>query len=355
MSDRILVTGGAGFIGSHVCERLAEEGREVWVLDSFDDHYSPALKRRNVAGLISRPSVHLVEGDVRDAVLMGGLFTDADFDAVVHLAARPGVSASVNDPDSCYEVNVRGALRVMEAMTRHDVAPIVLASTSSSSNRPGRKNGPGRKGDGAGPSGAGEPGLPATPHAASQRSAELLAHAYHRTHGLSVHCLRLPTVYGPRQRPDQLLHRLARQLEAGESPSADEDEDGILPRDHLYVGDAAAALCLSVDRLLASEEPVWQTVDVGGGGRLTPEEAASALAAAMEVLRAADGPEPSLATAEDAPAPEGLPGFRPEVGLEEGLARFVTWFRSEDASVTRDSAASAARVTVRGVLPVEGA
>lgn len=347
MSDRILVTGGAGFIGSHACERLADEGHEVWVLDNFDDHYSPALKRRNVAELVSRPSVRLVEGDVRDPVLLGGLFTDADFDAVVHLAARPGVPASVDDPDACYEVNVRGALRLMEAMTRHGVAPIVLASSSSSSAEPGRNG----RGDAA--AGSGDRDRPATPHAASQRSAELLAHAYHRTHGLSVHSLRLPTVYGPRQRPDQRLHRLARRLEAGGRSSARDDGDGDVPREYLYVSDAAAALCLSVERLLASNGAVWQTVDVPGSARLTAREASSALAAAMEVSSPVDGSESALGSAEEAPAPEGLPEFRPEVGLEEGLARFIAWLRSEEAPVSEDSAASAAHVTARGAVPVE--
>lgn len=351
MSDRILVTGGAGFIGSHVCERLVDEWDGVWILDSFDRQYAPAVKRRNVAGLASRPSVHLVEGDVRDPVLLGGLFSDIPFDAVVHMAARHGLPDAAEDPDACYEVNVRGTLRLLEAMARQDVTRLVLASSTTGS------------GQGAdAPTGDDDVDLPASPHAASERSAELAAHAYHRTHGLSVHCLRLPTVYGPRQRPDQDLHRLARRLDSGEpfpAPGAPGDDGGgRARRDYLYVSDAADAVCLSLDRLLTADAPAWSTVDVGGAERLTAEEMASALGAAM-------GLEPAEGTSGDqdrGPAPtresttkaREVLGFCPEVGTEEGLRRFVDWFRGEGTTGNGASPGRTASVTGSEPHLVEG-
>lgn len=320
MSDRILVTGGAGFIGSHVCERLAERGDAVWLLDSFTDDYSPALKRRNIDDLSSRPSVHLVEGDVRDAVLLGGLLTDVEFDGVVHLAARPGLGGSGDDPLACYEVNVRGTLRLLEALARTDVRRMVMASSSS---------GHGGSDDA---SDGGAAHRPDTLQAASEQSAELAAHAYHRTHGLSIRCLRLPTVYGPRQRPDQALHRLARSMAAGE-PIPDHG-DGRPPREHLYVSDAVEALQLALDDMLRSDAPTFQRLEVVGPDRISNRRLAVELASAVgSGAEIAPEEEPSGDAGRRAASTKGARtrlDFEPKVGLEAGLREFAAWFRRNE-------------------------
>lgn len=341
MSDRILVTGGAGFIGSHVCEQLTERGHEIWLLDSFDASSYPAEdKRRNIAEISGRSTLHVVEGDVRDTVLLAGLLSDVSFDAVVHLAARPGMRASVDDPDASYDVNVRGTLRLLEAMNRHSVRRLTLASSTSV------------YGDGgAGPySEEDDTGRPSSPEAAGKRAAELLAHVYHVTHGFSVHCLRLSGVYGPRQRPDQEIHRLARLLEAGDPVTVD---DVRLGRDHVYVGDAAEAIRLSLEHFPEPKKSVYEIFNVTGPDCPSPHRLASELAAAMQVTAVrlpADGADVGGRCVSGDRARTVL-GFEPEVGLERGVRLFADWIREQPTRLNGDRASPAVPMSDETVVP----
>lgn len=321
-TKRVLVTGGAGFIGSHLCDHLLEQGHQVWALDNFDDHYSPARKQRNLSDAASDPNLHVVEGDVRDGVLMGGLFSDVGIDVVVHLAARPGLKSSVDDPERCYDVNVRGTLRLLHAMQRHDVRRLVLASSSSV------------YGEGADAPFSEEESAdrPTAPLAATKRSGELLAHSYYDLYDFSVHCLRLFTVYGPRQRPDLAIHQFARSLNSGDSLPL--FGDSCSRQDYIFVSDAVRAIGLSLDRLMNSPEHEYEVINVGRGDPVALEELVDSLAAAMDV----EEPEFERRPAELAGITETwaagekareLLGFVPEVGIEEGLERFVEWFRKE--------------------------
>lgn len=344
MSERVLVTGGAGFIGSHLCGLLAGQGHEVWILDNFDDCYDPALKRRNIAGIVSRPDVHLVEGDVRDPVLTGGLFTDVGFDAVAHLAALPGVAASMDNPDLSYEMNVRGTLRLLESMGRHDVRRLVLASSAAVY-------------------GAGTP-LPFTEDAAAdrplshygaaKRSAELLAHTEHRVHGLSVHCLRLFTTYGSRQRPEMAIHRFARLLTAGEPLPIHGDGDSV--RDFVHVEDAVNGIRLSLEHLLGRDDSVFETINIGSGQSVALREMvrklATVLGAEATVELQPAKPWRMAATRASVEKARDLIGYRPQVELDEGLEEFVRWFRSEAHSANggppRPTAAEAGPPAIDG-------
>ncbi len=321
----VLVTGAAGFIGSHLCDRLLEEGKRVWGLDSFDDSYDPARKRENLAGALDHPSMHLVEGDVRDQILLDGLMTDVEFDAVVHLAARPGVRASVENPFPTYEVNLGGTLALVEAMRRHDVPALLFASSASvyggDADSPRREEAPADR--------------PLAPYAASKRAGEMLCHAYHHLHGLTVHCLRFSPVFGPRQRPDLWIHELARRLEEPEyggapQPDGGEAESG----DYTYVDDAVSGIVLSLERVRRrnGQEPEYQVINVGGSeavgqGELA-EKLSDALGAPADRARQVSGASESQA----APAVSSIEkaaellGYRPAVSLEEGLAELARWF-----------------------------
>lgn len=320
-TKRILVTGGAGFIGSHLCEHLLDRGHHVWALDNFDDFYSPARKRRNLSDAVADPNLHVVEGDMRDRVLLGGLLSDVGIDAVVHLAARPGLKSSIDNPDRCYDVNVRGTLRLLHAMQRHDARRLVFASSSSVYG----------EGSEAPFSEEESAGRPISPLAASKRCGELTAHSYHDLYGFSVHCLRLFTVYGPRQRPDLAIHRFARSLRSGDPLLL--SGDGVSRRDYTFVSDAVRAIGLSLDRLIGSEESEYEVINVGRGEPVALEELVDRLATAMEVeptieRRSAEPGAMSETLASGEKARELL-GFVPEVGLEAGLERFVEWFRRE--------------------------
>lgn len=318
MPDRVLVTGGAGFIGSHVCEELTERGSEIWLLDNFDSAYDADLKHRNIAEIGGRPTLHVVEGDVRDTVLLAGLLSDVSFDTVVHLAARPGLQASMDDPGASYDVNVRGTLRLLEAMDRHPVRRLILASSTSVYD------------DGASAplSEEDDTGRPSSPEAAGTRAAELLAHAYHARHGFSVHCLRLSTVYGPRQRPDQQMHRLARLLRVGDPLTGDDIPAG---RDYVYVGDVADAIGLSLEHLRGQEKSVYEIFNVTGPDCPSPRRLLSELAAAMQVapldIPTDTSGDRSVRVSGDR-AREVL-GFEPAVSFEEGLRRFAEWLRKQ--------------------------
>lgn len=325
-SDRtVLVTGAAGFIGSHLCEALVETGRSVWGLDNFHPHYSPDLKRRNLEAVLAHPAMHLVQGDARDSVLLEGLLSGRRFDAVVHLAALPGVQVSVEAPDRCIDINVNGTLTVLEAAARHGVGSVAFASSSSvygeSTRRPFRESGPADR--------------PISPYAASKRAGEMLCHAYHRTYGLSVHCLRIFTAFGPRQRPDLAIHKFTRLMRDGHTVTL--FGDGSSERDYTHVDDVVSGVLASLDRLASLEgEPEYEVINLGRGRSVRLDRLVEALAAGLDV-------EPDLEWLPDRPGDvpvthasvekaKRLLDWEPRRSLEEGLEAFVRWFDEHRAA-----------------------
>ena len=225
---RVLVTGGAGFIGSHLCTSLLARGDEVVVLDSFDDAYEPQSKRDNLRTL----DVQLVEGDIRDPVAAARA-VGGGVDLCVHLAARAGVRESLTQPLLYEDVNLRGTLVLLEAL-RGRCGRFVFASSSSvyGEHQPGR---PSREGD--------ETGLPLSPYAASKRACELFSCAWHQTSHTPVTCLRFFTVYGPRQRPTMAIARFIADALAGRPLPL--FGDGASTRDYTWVEDVVSAICLA--------------------------------------------------------------------------------------------------------------
>lgn len=325
--DKLLVTGAAGFIGSHLVERLLEDDHEVWGLDNFDPVYPPAVKRGNLRTALRHPHMHLVEGDLRDAVLLDGLFGDRSFDAVLHLAAHRGALSSAEDPELCYQVNLMGTVNLLEAMRRAEVDRMVFTSDRSVYGH--RDGGRTTESDPA--------DRPLTAFAAAKRSVELLCHVHHRMYGASVHALRLSTVYGPREEPDSIVHRLARHLAgSGTVPASPPVAEG----DYLYVSDAVEGIVASLERLLAApaEEPVFEIMNLGGVNVLRADELVERVAAALDVEPPAEVP---AAASTNGDRPSGavdsrraaeLLGFRPEVGMDEGLERFVDWLSDRAGS-----------------------
>ena len=329
---RVLVTGAGGFIGSHLCDRLLTNGHAVWGLDSFDDFYDPAVKRRNLEDALRHPCMHLVEGDVRDGVLLDGLLGTVPFDLVVHLAARPGIRPSLAQPELCWDVNVNGTLRLLEAMRRHHLSRLVFASSAAVY---GARDG--RDGAYLESSPASEPG---SPYAASKRAGELLCHTWHRLWGLSVHCLRFFPVYGPRQRPDLVIGKFADLLRAGERIPV--YGDGSSTRDYTFIGDVVEVTVRSADRLrgLPAGEPEYEILNVGTGRAVDLLTLIGALSNAL-------GIEPRRVVHED-PRPGDTPAlvahdgridrvldYSPNTPLRTGLDEFVDWLaaRSPEAAI----------------------
>ena len=223
--SHVLVTGGAGFIGSHLVERLLSRGDRVTVLDEFNDFYDPAIKRKNLTVASTYADYRLIEGDIRDGALIENLFQDEAFDAVVHLAARAGVRPSLAEPILYEEVNCIGTLNLLEAARRHGPDRFISASSSSvygiNEKVPFSESDPVEH--------------PISPYATTKRAGELLCFNYHHLYGLRTSCLRFFTVYGPRQRPEMAIHKFTDLLARGESVTL--YGDGESRRDYTYVDD----------------------------------------------------------------------------------------------------------------------
>ena len=314
---RVLVTGGAGFIGSHLVERLLGRGDEVVVLDNFNDFYDPAVKRANAASL-EAAGARIVTGDLRDAELVGELFAQAP-DALVHLAAMAGVRPSVEDPLLYQDVNVRGTVILLEALRGRPATRFVFASSSSVYG--GNEGVPFRETD--------EIHHPVSPYAATKRAGELLAYTHHHLFGIPTTCLRFFTVYGPRQRPEMAIHKFVRRVLEGRPIPV--FGDGRSRRDYTYVDDIVAGTVAALDRCEG-----YEIYNLG-------ESQTTSLSDLVTLIGEACGREPvverlpaqpgdvRVTYADVSKARERL-GYRPTTPVREGLERFVAWYRAHSGA-----------------------
>ncbi len=318
----VMVTGGAGFIGGHLCRRLLERGDAVWAVDNFDPFYDPALKRETVRELSAFPQFRLVEADACDPGATQAALAAAGcerLDAIVHLAARAGVRPSIQEPLRYARVNVEGTAAVLELSRAMRNVPVVFGSSSSvygnSAPVPFREDDPVAE--------------PISPYAATKRAGELFCHAHHALYGTSIVCLRFFTVYGPRQRPDLAIHKFARLMAEGRPIPF--FGDGSAQRDYTYVDDIVQGVEGAID--YAHRTPAaFEIVNLG-------ESDTTALSRLVELLGAAMGVEPVLdrqpaqpgdvdRTCADVSKARRLLGYAPRTRVEEGIPRFVEWFRS---------------------------
>ena len=308
----ILVTGGAGFIGSHVVDALLARGDKVTVVDDFNDFYDPALKRRNVATFANRATI--VEADIRDATALRAIFSTGRFDAIAHIAARAGIRPSVAQPRLYTEVNVLGTQNLLELAREFGVRKFVFASSSSVY-------------------GVGQPFRedaallhPISPYAATKLAAEALCHVYHHLNGLDVTCLRLFTAYGPRQRPDLAIHKFTSAILRGKP--VEMYGDGKTARDYTYSDDVVQGFLAALDRCAG-----FEIVNLGESRTVELREMVQLIEKAvgkkaqLRQLPAQPGDVPI--TYADISKAKRLLGYDPQVDIEEGIRRFVDWFRKQ--------------------------
>jgi UDP-glucuronate 4-epimerase len=310
-----LVTGGAGFIGSHVCERLLAAGHAVWVLDDLNDFYDPSLKRRNLAEIQAqhKPFV-FVQGDVADRPCVQRLLREVKFDQVIHLAARAGVRPSLEEPALYQRVNVEGTANILETARGSGVAKIILASSSSvygvNSKVPFAESDP--------------VFCPISPYAASKLGCEALGHVYHHVYGMNVAMLRFFTVYGPRQRPDLAIHTFARRIAAGQPIQM--FGDGSSARDYTYISDIVDGIMACVDQTFG-----YEVLNLGGSKPTTLSRLVELLEMALgkkaSIERKPNQPGDVPRTWADVSKSGRLLGYFPKVRIEEGIPLFVEWFR----------------------------
>jgi UDP-glucuronate 4-epimerase len=316
--NKILVTGGAGFIGSHLVDRLlSDRAGRVTVVDNFDNFYDPAIKRSNIADHIGRDDFELIKADICDSRAMNDLFARSRFDCVVHLAARAGLRASLANPLAYEETNVRGTFSLLEAARASNVSQFIFGSSSSvygtNSKLPFSEDDPTTS--------------PISPYAATKIAAEAACCAYSHLYDLRVVCLRFFTAYGPRQRPDLAIHKLARMIT--ERKPFPMFGDGTTRRDYTYIDDIIAGVVAAMDY----DRTRFEVINVG-------ESRSVELRRVIELLEHALGeraiidhqplqPGDLPVTYADINKARRLLGYNPATEIEAGIERFVEWFKKQ--------------------------
>jgi UDP-glucuronate 4-epimerase len=313
---RILVTGAAGFIGSHVCERLLAEGHSVMGIDDFNAFYDPVIKAQNLAAAERVPGFVCVRGDICDAGLVAETFARFRPERVIHLAAWAGVRPSIEHPAIYQKVNVEGTMTLLEQCRRSGVDRFVFASSSSVYGE--RGDVPFREDD--------RVDHPISPYAATKKAGELLCYTWHHLHGLHVAALRFFTVYGPRQRPEMAIHLFARQIARGETLTL--FGDGQSSRDYTYIDDIVAGVVAAVERVegyriynLGESETTTLAELVGHLGRALGEKPR----VEFRPMQPGDVPR----TFADVSRAQAELDYRPKVKIAEGIERFAAWFRAQ--------------------------
>jgi UDP-glucuronate 4-epimerase len=313
----VLVTGGAGFIGSNLIERLLAEGREVVCVDDFNDYYAPDIKWRNLTTARAHPRFTLAQMDILDMSGLERLFAEHEIDAVVHLAARAGVRPSLRDPFLYEQVNVQGTLNLLDQSRRHGINRFIFASSSSVYGAdcpvPFREDVAADR--------------PISPYAATKRAAELLCYTYHTLYALPITCLRLFTVFGPRQRPDLAIHSFTRAIAEGREIAL--YGDGESSRDYTYVTDIVAGFLAALDR---AEPLAYEVINLGNSTPLALRDLIrlleNALGREARIRREPDQPGDVPRTYASIIKAQALLDWSPEVRVEDGIERFVEWFRN---------------------------
>ncbi len=309
----ILITGGAGFIGSHLTERLLGTGHSVTCLDNFNDYYDPAIKRDNISGILSNPNYSLVEGDILDETTLDSVFGQRNFDVVVHLAARAGVRPSLVDPLLYQQVNIEGTMRLLERAREVGLKHFVFGSSSSvygaNSKVPFSESDP--------------VDHPISPYAATKRAGELICYTYHHLHRIPISCLRFFTVYGPRQRPDMAIHKFTHQIDSGQKISL--FGDGKSRRDYTYIDDIIDGLtkCINKpDGFKIYNLGESQTIELLELLRLI--ETALGKKADIEWLPNQPGDVPI--TFADIDLAKADLDYKPTTLIQQGIPKFVEWY-----------------------------
>lgn len=315
-----LVTGAAGFIGSHLVERLLADGHDVIGIDDFDSFYPRTAKERNLVSARANPRFRFHKIDLRDSQAVAAALERDGVrpDAIVHLAAKAGVRPSISDPVGYQEVNVAGTQNLLELARRLGVKQFVFASSSSVYGI--NPNVPWREDDAV--------LQPISPYASNKLSAELMGHVYSHLYGIRFLALRLFTVYGPRQRPDLAIHKFARLMRAGEPVPV--FGDGTTRRDYTFVGDVVDALAAA----LRYDGSRYEVINVGHNEPVSLntliKELESALGVRAILDRRPEQPGDVPQTWADLTKARSLLGYQPRVSLREGLRRFADWLEGND-------------------------
>lgn len=312
----ILVTGGAGFIGGHLCRRLLGDGHRVTVVDNFDSFYPRAIKEEGIKDF-SAQRFTLIETNICNTKALLQTLHARNIDAIVHLAARAGVRPSIETPMVYEETNVGGTQSMLKVSQQLDIDTFIYGSSSSvygnNDKVPFAEDDPVRH--------------PISPYAATKRSGELLAHTFHHLYSITTHCLRFFTVYGPRQRPDLAIHKFARQILTNQPITM--YGDGTSSRDYTYVDDIVDGITRSLHRAKGMSGSEYEIINLGGSETTKLKELISKIAEAMgatpEIEQLSTQPGDVKHTYADISKARELLGYEPSTPIDEGLQKFADW------------------------------
>jgi UDP-glucuronate 4-epimerase len=313
---KVFITGGAGFIGSSLSEKLIAEGASVVAIDNFNDYYDPKIKEKNISNLLKNPHYRMVRGDILDKDLLISLFKAEHFDYVVHLAARAGVRPSLEDPIAYQKTNGEGTVNILECAKNAGIRNLVLASSSSVYGN--NKKVPFSETDCV--------DFAISPYAATKKANEVMAHVYHAVFGLNIIMLRFFTVYGPRQRPDLAINKFVRLIEQGkEIPIYG---DGKTFRDYTYIDDICSGIRASMD-YLASHSNVYEIINLGSNHPITLNDMVATIEKCLGkkaiVKHLPMQPGDVNGTYADITKARSLLGYAPKMPFSEGIKNFVEW------------------------------
>jgi UDP-glucuronate 4-epimerase len=310
-----LVTGGAGFIGSHLVDRLLERGDEIVCLDDLNDFYDPSIKRRNIQSHLQHNRYHFVEGDIRNQELLADICRQFPVRKIVHLAARAGVRPSLEQPLLYEDVNVRGTIHLLELARKHKMEQFVFASSSSVYG--GNEKTPFHEDD--------RICRTVSPYAATKYSGELICYTYHHLYGIPTTCLRFFTVYGPRQRPEMAIHKFTRLIY--DRKPIPFFGDGDTARDYTYIDDIVDGVVASIDRPFA-----FEVFNLGESFVVKLSELVHLLedvtGRKAELSRLPFQPGDVQITYADVSKARTLLNYEPHTSIRDGLQEFVRWFES---------------------------
>lgn len=310
---KILVTGGAGFIGSHVCDSLLKRGDEVICVDDFNDYYDPRIKEENIKAARQNSKFTLYLADIRNYLLMKEIFKKEAPDKVIHLAARAGVRPSIKNPFLYEEVNVKGTLNLLELSKEFFIKNFVFGSSSSVYGV--NKKIPFSEED--------RVDNQISPYAVTKRAGELLCHSYHELYGINISCLRFFTVYGPRGRPDMAPYKFTKLID--ESKEVEMYGDGSTMRDYTFITDIVSGIVAALDKNYGFE--IFnlgnsQTVEL----RYFISVIEGLLGKKARIIRKPMQPGDVPITYADISKARAMLGYNPKTSIEEGMKKVIDWY-----------------------------
>ncbi len=312
----VLVTGGAGFIGSHVCERLISSGRRVICLDNLNEYYDASMKERNIARLKGDPNFMFVEGDITDADGLAKVFAKHRIDAIIHLAARAGVRPSLRDPVLYARVNILGTINLLEEARVHGIKKIVAASSSSVYGKNTKT-----------PFSESDPiDAQVSPYAASKKAMEIYCRMYHVLDGIPTACLRFFTVYGPRGRPDMAAYKFIKAIDSGEQ--IQRFGDGTTKRDYTFIDDIVEGIIAALEKDID-----FEIINLGNNTPVALNEfivtIETALGKKANIVEAPEQQGDVQMTYADLTKAKQLLGWEPKTRLAEGIKKTVEWYKGQ--------------------------